>query len=208
MVVVPRRARDDRGGSSTTRRCSSSIRSLFDYGVLDMVLMGRARNIGMFSQPSAQDEALALAALERVGLADVAARPFHELSGGQRQLVIIARALVADADILVLDEPTSALDFHNQGLVLTWITRLAKDDGLTIILTTHHPNHALAVADDVLLLFENDEVFWTADAVLTEANLGRLYGTEMRRIRFEHGGLIKSSFVPIYDSHQSMSSPD
>jgi iron complex transport system ATP-binding protein len=180
----------------------------FDYRVLDMVLMGRARTIGLFSQPSAHDETLALAALDRIGLAEVAQRPFHELSGGQRQLVIIARALVAQADILVLDEPTSALDFHNQGLVLRWVTRLAHDDGLTIVLTTHHPNHALAVADDILLLFEGDHLFGVAGQMLTEANLGRLYGTEMKRIHFGHDGIQSSSFVPIYNvARRTISGP-
>jgi ABC-type oligopeptide transport system ATPase subunit len=68
------------------------------------------------------------------------------MSGGQRQLVIFARALVAEAEILILDEPTSALDLKNQALVLDWIGTLSRTDGLTIVMTTHHPHHALAIA--------------------------------------------------------------
>ncbi len=124
----------------------------FDYTVLDMVLMGRARHVGLFSQPSAQDEEAAMASLDRFGMAHYAKHPFQELSGGERQLVIFARALVSEAEILILDEPTSALDLKNQIHVLDWITRLSHQDGLTVLLTTHHPNHALAVADDVLLM--------------------------------------------------------
>ncbi len=75
-----------------------------------MVLMGRAKSVSMFSRPSVRDEAAARDALKRFGLADLARRPFHELSGGQRQLVIFARAVVAAADVLILDEPTSVPD--------------------------------------------------------------------------------------------------
>ncbi len=104
----------------------------FDYSVLDMVLMGRAKQVGLFSQPSTEDEKASLAALSRFGIADLAGRPFHELSGGQRQLVIFARALVSEAEILILDEPTSALDLKNQDVILEWITRLAREEGLTV----------------------------------------------------------------------------
>ena len=94
------------------------------------------------------------------------------MSGGQRQLVIFARALVADAEILLLDEPTSALDLENQALVLDWIGALSRDDGLTIVLTTHHPHHALAVADEALLMMgEADYAAGPAGEVLTEEAL-------------------------------------
>jgi iron complex transport system ATP-binding protein len=161
----------------------------FDYSVLDMVLMGRAKKVGLFSQPTQADEEAALAALDRFGIASFAPRPFHELSGGERQLVVFARALVAEADVLFLDEPTSALDLKNQSIVLDWIGRLSRTDGLTIVLTTHHPHHALAVADDVLLMMGETTFACgpTAD-VLTEDNLSRLYGVPLRRVTLDHGG--------------------
>ena len=98
--------------------------------------MGRARQVGLFSQPSVEDEEAAMASLDRFGMADFARHPFHELSGGERQLVIFARALVSEAEILILDEPTSALDLKNQIKVLDWITRLSHEDGLTV--SVHH----------------------------------------------------------------------
>jgi len=164
----------------------------FDYSVLEMVLMGRARRIGLFAEPGRTDHAAALAALARFGLAERAHQPFHELSGGQRQLVIFARALVAEAEILVLDEPASALDLRHQALILERIAELARPaaggPGLAVALTTHHPHHALAIADDVLLMMGPQEYrFGPAREVLTEAALERLYGVPLRRITLDDG---------------------
>jgi iron complex transport system ATP-binding protein len=161
----------------------------FDYTALDMVLMGRARKIGLFAQPSRKDEEAAVAALDRFGIADLAAQPFHELSGGQRQLVIFARALVAEVDLLILDEPTSALDLKNQTMILEWIAKLSRRDGLTVVLTTHHPNHALAIADNVLLMTGQDQcIFGPTEETLSDSNLTNLYGVSLTRVSFEHGG--------------------
>ena len=176
----------------------------FDYTVLDVVMMGRARSIGLFAQPSKKDRIAALDALERVGMADFAERSFQELSGGQRQIVVFARAIVAEAKVLILDEPTSALDLKNQGLILDWMLRLSHDDGLTIIFTTHHPQHALAVSDKTLLMFdENKYVCGPAKHVLSEENLHRLYGVEMKRIPFKHAGKTHETLVPIYEQKMS-----
>ena len=170
----------------------------FDYSVLDMVLMGRARHVGLFSQPSPQDEEAAMASLDRFGMADFARYPFHELSGGERQLVIFARALVSEAEILVLDEPTSALDLKNQILILEWIVRLSHQDGLTILFTTHHPHHALAVADEVLLMLgEKRFACGKASQVLTEENLHTLYGVDLKLLPFEHKGSRHETLVPV-----------
>jgi iron complex transport system ATP-binding protein len=95
--------------------------------------------------------------MDRFGIGHLANHPFDTLSGGQRQLVIFARALVAEADIVILDEPTSALDLQNQILVLRWMRRLAETEGLTVIFTTHHPHHALWVADDAFLMMSHSE---------------------------------------------------
>ncbi|GAB1715051.1 MAG: ABC transporter [Nitrobacter sp.] len=173
----------------------------FDYSVLDMVLMGRSRKVGLFSQPTKEDEDASLVAIERMGLANAARRPFHELSGGQRQLAILARALVAEADILVLDEPTSALDLKNQVLILDWIDRLSHEQGLTVIFTTHHPHHALAVADSALLMLgEHDYVTGPAANVLTETNLAKLYGVPLKRVNFDHEGRTVETLTPVLGS--------
>ncbi len=189
-------------GSVETRGRAAFVPQLFqvsfDFTVLDMVLMGRARQVGLFSQPSAKDEKASLVALDRFGIADLASRPFLELSGGQRQLVIFARALVSEADILILDEPTSALDLKNQELVLDWITRLSHRDGLTILFTTHHPHHALAVADRVLLMLDESRYACGGSSeVLNEDNLRALYGVDMKLLSFEHMGVMHETLVPV-----------
>lgn len=170
----------------------------FDYSALDMVLMGRARQVGLFSQPSVEDEEAAMASLERFGIAHFAKHPFHELSGGERQLVIFARALVSEADILILDEPTSALDLKNQIVVLDWINRLSHQDGLTVLFTTHHPHHALAVADNALLMLgESKYACGPAGEVLSEDNLHALYGVDLKLLSFEHAGVLHETLVPV-----------
>jgi iron complex transport system ATP-binding protein len=170
----------------------------FDYTVLDMVLMGRARHVGLFAQPSRRDEEVALEVLERFGIADFAGHRFHELSGGERQLVIFARALAAEAEVLILDEPTSALDLRNQVLVLDWIARLSHQDGLTVLFTTHHPHHALSVADNALLMLGGEKFAQgKAGEVLTEENLRALYGVDICRLSFEHHGQRRDTLVPV-----------
>jgi iron complex transport system ATP-binding protein len=171
----------------------------FDYSVLDMVLMGRAGRIGFLAQPSRKDEAAALAALDRFGLTDLARRSFHDLSGGQRQMVIFARALVSEPDILILDEPTSALDLKNQFLILDQIAQLSRHDGLTVLFTTHHPHHALEIADDALLMLGAQKfVFGPVADVLTEENLHALYGVALRRVAFRHGAETIETIAPVF----------
>ncbi len=171
----------------------------FDYSVLDMVLMGRAKHIGLFAQPSREDERRSLAMLARFGLERMARMPFHQLSGGQRQLVIFARALVSEAELLILDEPTSALDLGNQALALGWLRRLAREQGLTVVFTTHQAQHALAIADQSLLMPPAcAPLFGPTRDVLTEQNLLRLYGLPMKRVCFDHEGAPYESIVPVF----------
>lgn len=168
----------------------------FSYRVLDIVLMGRAQQIGMFATPSRSDVAAAMAALDRLGIADFADRSFDELSGGERQLVAFARAIASDAQILVLDEPTSALDLRHQQTVLSWMRRLAREDGLTIVFSTHQPQHADVIADDVALIAGARRVLFGArDTVLTAERVGELFGVRMLRVDVGAGGVL----VPRWD---------
>lgn len=123
----------------------------FAYAAREVVAMGRAARLPLLAAPGARDLALAEAALDRLGIAHLAARAMTELSGGERQLVLIARALAQDAACLVLDEPTASLDFGNQARVLREVRELAARDGLGVLMTTHHPDHALLVGDSAML---------------------------------------------------------
>ncbi|MCG8352193.1 MAG: ABC transporter ATP-binding protein [Chloroflexales bacterium] len=170
----------------------------FAYSAFEMVLMGRARHIGLFAAPRQRDRDRAQQALERVGLAHLAVRPFFHLSGGEQQLVLIARALASESQLLILDEPAAALDLQNQERVLRLLRALARQ-GLGILLTTHHPQHAQFLADRVLLLYGPDDCrLGPADALLTEANLAELYGVRLRAVTFEEDGRTRQTLAPVY----------
>lgn len=172
--------------------------SSFAYRVLDMVLMGRARHVGLFSVPGPSDLAAARAAIERVGIGALEQRAFPTLSGGEQQLVLIARAVASGSRLLVLDEPAAGLDLRNQARVLALLRDLV-DDGLAVLLTTHHPDHALFLADDVVLMHGTDEVeCGPAAALLTEERLTRLYAVPVHCVEYTEGGVPRRAIVPGY----------
>ncbi len=153
----------------------------FPYTVLDIVLMGRASHMGIFSSPSAQDRDIAGQALELVGLADFMNRPYTQLSGGEGQLVMIARALAQKTPVIIMDEPTAHLDFKHELTVLETVIQLVRQTGLSIIMATHFPNHAFyfennGINTSVALM---DQMTFSAvgrpTEILSEDNLMSLY---------------------------------
>jgi len=148
----------------------------FPFTVFDTVLMGRTAHLGLFSAPSRRDRAAAERALEELGIADLADEPYTRISGGQRQMVLIARALAQEPRLLVLDEPTASLDYGNQLRVLQRIRGLAAG-GMAVLLSTHDPNHAVLLADRVALVHGGRVVGPgpTADVVTAES-LWSVYG--------------------------------
>ncbi|WP_196209165.1 ABC transporter ATP-binding protein [Citrobacter sp. Res13-Sevr-PEB04-36] len=153
----------------------------FPYTVSDVVLMGRAQHVKLFAQPGQQDKKRAMQALEQLNVAHLASSAFCSLSGGQQQLVMIARALVTDCQTLLLDEPCSALDLANQQVVLQLISDLACREGCSILFTTHDPLHALQIASHTLLLLPQGK--WLAGPtqdIVTEDNLFEAYGLPLR----------------------------
>ncbi|MDO5640845.1 MAG: ABC transporter ATP-binding protein [Paracoccus sp. (in: a-proteobacteria)] len=175
----------------------------FPYRVIDMVLMGRARHIGLLRMPGHRDREAALEALSVIGLVDMAEAQFDALSGGQRQMVLIARAIASEPAALLLDEPASALDLGNQDRILNLVRALA-DQGLAVMMTTHQPNHALAIADTALLMLPNAApAFGPCQDILTESRIAALYGLPVRIVSFQNGSRAHRAVVPLYGADAS-----
>lgn len=166
------------------------------FPVLDMVLMGRARFVRAYGTPGEADREAALSAIERVGIGHLLDREYRALSGGERQMVLIARALATGCGAMVLDEPASALDLRNQGQELRVLHRLAAD-GMTIIMTTHHPDHALRIADTTMLIVDHDDVrIGDTSTLLTGETLSELYGLPIATGRVDVSGSEQYTIVP------------
>lgn len=152
----------------------------FAFLVRDVVLMARAAYLPPFASPGRSDELIADQALDQLGILRLAAARYTEISGGERQLVLIARALAQRAQWLILDEPVANLDLGNQIKVLRAIGELA-DAGLGVIMTTHVPDHAFQCASRVALMSQGRILAMdTPSAALTEAGLLKAYGVPLR----------------------------
>lgn len=166
----------------------------FPYKVKDVVIMGRCPYIGSFSSPSLEDEKFVDNLLYKLKIYDLRDKYYTEISGGERQLVLIARALAQEPKLLIMDEPTSNLDFGNQIRVLEHIRNLVTYSNIGLIMTTHHPNHVFLCGTEVVLM-KNGEIFKSGDPskIMTEENLKEIYGVNTHFINEEN---IKA-FVPI-----------
>lgn len=173
----------------------------FAFSVVEVVLMGRTTHIHWQSTPKKHDKKIALRALERLGIAHLQNKIYTELSGGQRQLVLIARALAQEPSILIMDEPTASLDYGNQLRVLEEIKKL-KQAGLTILMTTHQPEHSLMIADRLLMLHKGCII---ADGhpsdVLTMPNLAQIYDLS-ERVLAAHFNFLSQAMTKKTDNWQ------
>jgi len=163
---------------------------VFAFSGLDVVVMGRTAHIGAFAAPSKHDLDVARKALETVGMLHLASVPYNETSGGERQLILFARALAQEAEVLLLDEPTSHLDFGNQSRILALIRSLA-DQGLTVVMTTHFPDHALEISEQTCLLSKGRLLgSGRTETILTPETLSELYGLTVNVHRLEGGRVV------------------
>ena len=152
----------------------------FPFTVLEVVLMGRSPHLGPFSSPRHEDIAIAKEAIEMMGIVALEDKPYTQLSGGERQLVVFARVLAQKPSLILLDEPTSHLDFANQVRLLKTVEQLAET-GIPIIMTSHFPDHAFMVANKVALMKKGEIIdIGTPEGVITETNLEKVYEMKVK----------------------------
>ena len=167
---------------------------VFPFTVLDVVVMGRAPFLGATQVPGPEDYELAMKALKILDVEHLAVANFNRISGGERQMALLACALVQTSDIMLLDEPTNHLDFKNQYLLLNRIRQLCLQSNTAVVAAMHDPNMAMLFADEVILL--KDGVVFGAGpvkTVMTKTNMDRLYETDTTALPFDRDGQF---FIP------------
>lgn len=157
-----------------------SHHSTFSFSVFDVVLMGRAPHLSLTSVPGEKDFKIADKAIESLGISYLKDKTYTEISGGERQLVLLARVLTQEPQILLLDEPTSHLDFGNQIRTLKVINRLS-DQGLSVVMTSHYPDHAFLSSNKVAIMTNGSIMaMGEPESVVTEENMQRAYGIDVK----------------------------
>lgn len=167
----------------------------FPYTVRELVTMGRARHIGLLSVPSKTDKKIVDQAIDEVGISAIRDKSCRQLSGGQLQLVFIARALASEPKVLVLDEPESHLDFRNQFMIINLIMRLVRERGLSCIINTHYPEHALRLSDTTLLMGPNSYLFGRTKEIITEKRVKEYFGINAKILPVPYKGEEINAFV-------------
>ena len=173
---------------------------IFDYTVLDVVIMGRASHFSAFDTPKAVDREAAFAALEKINALHLANKKYTALSGGQRQLILIARAICQSAKVFVMDEPAANLDYANHQLLMEVIRDLARQ-GYCVVMSTHSPEHPVSIGTKVLMMKEGTvAAFGEPRAVITPANLEAVYDIEMDVITTrDRYGVERTICLPVKD---------
>ena len=191
-VCIDGRSISDLSAQELSRRIAyipQSHSPAFNFSVFDMVLMGTTAQLGKFSSPGEKQERLALEALERLGIAHLRERGYRALSGGERQLVLIARAIAQQAKILIMDEPSANLDFGNRIRVMQTVKKLSAD-GYAVIQSTHDPDQAYRYSDRILALCGGEVLAWgTPQETVRSDVISRLYGVDVEVCSLRDGKL-------------------
>ena len=165
-------------------------RSVFPYSVRTSILMGCSNRLGLFRNPGPAEEQRVEEVIGLLNLQEIACRNMETISGGERQLVLIARALMQDARLLILDEPTSFLDYSNQLLVLEKVEELVKK-GYSCIYSTHNPDLALMHSTRAVIMDDGQIVFYQEPSALLRSDvLSRVYGRHIDVVKTENGGMV------------------
>lgn len=175
----------------------------FPYIVKDIIMLGRISSVGYFGQPSRYDYEVVEQVMDDMGISHLRERVYTDVSGGERQMVMIARALAQEPEMLVLDEPTSSLDYGNMLKVINRIRNL-RSKGYGVIMTTHNPDHAfMCEAKTMLLQSGSRAVFGRASEVVTEKNLKEAYGADVKVIEYtDANGRFMKLCAPVFSDKQ------
>ena len=179
---------------------------IYAYTVLDVVVMGRASHFSAFDTPKSIDREAAFAALEKINAVHLANKKYTALSGGQRQLILIARAICQSAKVFVMDEPAANLDYANHQLLMDVIVDLAKK-GYCVVMSTHSPEHPASIGSKVLLMKEGKVAgFGTPQEIITPENLEAVYGIEMDVASlYDRYGVRRTICLPVKGQSQNYS---
>ncbi len=173
--------------------------SVFSYSALDMVTMGRSAHLGMFRQPTKKDEEVALQAMEDCGILWLKDKLCTQMSGGELQMVLIARSLATNPEMLVLDEPESNLDFKNQLIILNIIEKLAREKNICAIVNTHFPAHAMKIGKKALILNKNNPpLFGQIDEIISEENMRKTFSVQVQIHDFDYASHHYRSVEPLF----------
>lgn len=190
------------GQKSDTRKPIKQIgyvpqahKSSFSYTVRDMIVFGKVGHNSYFAAPHDKDYYEADKIMERIGIAELSEKRCNELSGGQLQLVFIARALVNSPQLLILDEPEAHLDFRNQLRLLKLVHGVVSEQNISCIINTHYPNHAIRVADKCFLLGDNKYKVGATQEIMTEENIEEYFSVYAQTLYTTYKGNEIPAFV-------------
>lgn len=170
----------------------------FSFTGLEMVMLGRSAHLGTFEQPGKRELEMAEQMMERVGITRLAHKDCNRMSGGELQMVLIARALINEPKLIILDEPETGLDFHNQILVLDMVERLAHEEGISAVMNTHYPTNALSISDHALMLNRSGAFrYGKSDEILNEENISQAFDVNVAVNSFLYDGKLVRSVVPV-----------
>ena len=170
----------------------------FSFTGLEMATIGRSAHLGPFAQPSRKDIEIAEAAMREIGVLHLRDKPCSQMSGGELQMVLIARALATHPQMMILDEPESGLDFRNQLIILDLIDHLVHEKRLSAVINTHYPSHAMKVSDKTLMLCKDGSYCYgpTGEVINTD-NMRKAFEVNVVINSVQIGGRSYEDMIPI-----------
>ena len=157
----------------------------YNYDAIDVVLMGKVNQLGFFSAPSVDDRSQALEVMKQLGIDNFAFENYSHLSGGEQQMVLMARSIIQDARFILMDEPAANLDFFNQKKLIDAIRSL-KEKGIGVIMVSHNPDHGISCCENTLMIKKDGEyAFGNTNKLITEKNLFEVFGVDMNVFEVE-----------------------